>query len=87
MVPALPLPSPQALHAGFVECDDECLKRFKHSGTTATLAVCVGWELLVANVGDSLAYLDTGAQIIMVGLVLRVGNDFLFCRGTCMQLR
>jgi len=26
----------------------------------------VGWELLVASVGDSLAYLDTGAEIVQV---------------------
>ena len=60
---------PQALHAGFVDCDAACMKRFATSGTTATMAVCVGWELLVASVGDSYAYLDTGAQIIMVGVV------------------
>ncbi len=26
----------------------------------------VGWELIVANVGDSLAYLDTGSEIVVV---------------------
>ena len=26
----------------------------------------VGWELIVANVGDSLAYLDTGSEVIQV---------------------
>eukprot|EP00798_Chlamydomonas_sp_ICE-L_P008245 gene8245-1514_t len=57
---------PKALHAAFIECDTECTKRFKSSGTTATLAVAVGWELLVANVGDSDAYLDTGKEIILV---------------------
>ena len=36
------------------------------SGTTATAAVMVGWELLVANVGDSCAYLDTGAEVLLV---------------------
>jgi serine/threonine protein phosphatase PrpC len=56
----------QALHAAFVECDAECQRRFKSSGTTATLAVAVGWELLVASVGDSCAYLDTGAEVIQV---------------------
>lgn len=35
------------------------------SGTTATAAVVVGWELLVANVGDSCAYLDTGAEVLL----------------------
>ena len=36
------------------------------SGTTATAAVVLGWELLVANVGDSCAYLDTGAEVLLV---------------------
>lgn len=26
----------------------------------------VGWQLLVANVGDSLAYLDTGAEVVQI---------------------
>lgn len=26
----------------------------------------MGWELIVANVGDSLAYLDTGSEVIQV---------------------
>lgn len=39
------------MHQGFVETDAECIRRFKTSGTTATLAVVVGWEVLVANVG------------------------------------
>ncbi len=34
------------------------------SGTTATVAVVVGWEVLVANVGDSLAFLDTGSEVV-----------------------
>lgn len=56
----------QALFAGFVEADATCMSKYKESGTTATLAVAVGWELLVASVGDSLAYLDTGAEIVQV---------------------
>jgi serine/threonine protein phosphatase PrpC len=56
----------QALYGGFNEVDAECRRRFKTSGTTATLAVQVGWELIVANVGDSLAFLDTGAEILQV---------------------
>ncbi len=36
------------------------------SGTTATVAAIVGWDLLVASVGDSEAYLDTGAEVIQV---------------------
>lgn len=44
------------------------LTQFVHqvSGTTATVAVLVGWELLIANVGDSLAFLDTGSEVIQV---------------------
>lgn len=36
------------------------------SGTTATVVAIVGWEVFVANVGDSLAYLDTGSECIRV---------------------
>ena len=36
------------------------------SGTTATVAALVGWELVIANVGDSLAFLDTGSEVIQV---------------------
>lgn len=38
----------------------------ERGGTTATLAVVCGWELLVANVGDSCAYLDTGSEVLQV---------------------
>jgi serine/threonine protein phosphatase PrpC len=51
------------MFAGFLEADKVCKARFKVSGTTATLAVVVGWEVFVANVGDSEAYLDTGKQV------------------------
>ena len=56
----------QAMFAGFVEADKVCMAKYKESGTTATLAVAVGWELVIASVGDSLAYLDTGAEIVQV---------------------
>ena len=36
------------------------------SGTTATLAAFNGWQLVVANVGDSSAYLDTGSEVLQV---------------------
>lgn len=51
------------MFSGFLEADKTCRGRFKASGTTATLAVVVGWEVFVANVGDSAAYLDTGKQV------------------------
>jgi hypothetical protein len=43
------------------------------SGTTATVAAVVGWELLVANVGDSCAYLDTGAEVLLVRAAAGLG--------------
>lgn len=36
------------------------------SGTTATVAAVVGWDLVVASVGDSTAFLDTGAEVVQV---------------------
>ena len=54
------------MFAGFVEADKVCMAKYKESGTTATLAVAVGWELVIASVGDSLAYLDTGTEIVQV---------------------
>ena len=36
------------------------------SGSTATVAAVTGWEVLIANVGDSCAYLDTGVEVILV---------------------
>ena len=54
----------------------------------------VGWQLLVANVGDSCAYLDTGAEVVQVRNVpcvvhmLAGYNSNLLCimyLGTCWQ--
>lgn len=39
------------------------------SGATATVAVVVSWDLVVASVGDSTAYLDTGAEVVQVSSV------------------
>lgn len=36
------------------------------SGSTATVAALTGWEVVIANVGDSCAYLDTGVEVILV---------------------
>lgn len=57
---------PLALHRAFLKCDEMACKQFPHGGTTATLAFLCGWQLLVANVGDSCAYLDTGAEVLAV---------------------
>lgn len=58
---------PAACHAAFVRCNEEATRRFRAGGgTTATLAVSCGWELVVANVGDSCAYLDTGTEVLTV---------------------
>ena len=65
----------QALEAAFIEVDAECKRRYKRSGTTATVAIAVGWELLVANVGDSCAYLDTGAEILQLSCNHRVSEN------------
>jgi serine/threonine protein phosphatase PrpC len=58
--------APAALAAAFLRADREARRRFGEGGTTATLALLVGWDLVVANVGDSLAFLDTGAEVLQV---------------------
>ena len=40
------------------------------SGTTATVAAISGWEAVIANVGDSCAYLDTGVEVVLVSTPL-----------------
>ncbi|GAX81509.1 hypothetical protein CEUSTIGMA_g8937.t1 [Chlamydomonas eustigma] len=65
---------PKALFAGFVEANKVCMERYKESGTTATLVVAVGWTLLVASVGDSLAFLDTGTEILQISGNHRVSD-------------
>lgn len=74
---ALPTPSHvhQAMYAAFMRADAECKRRWKKSGTTATLAVACGWELLVASVGDSCAYLDTGREIMLVSANHRIDDN------------
>jgi serine/threonine protein phosphatase PrpC len=57
---------PQALVQAFIQTDKESHRRFNRGGTTATVAVLCGWELVVANVGDSLAYLDTGTEVLCI---------------------
>jgi len=57
---------PDAIQKSFLECDATACKRFANGGTTATIALLCGWQLIVANVGDSCAYLDTGAEVLAV---------------------
>eukprot|EP00201_Polytomella_parva_P010274 CAMPEP_0175054170 /NCGR_PEP_ID=MMETSP0052_2-20121109/9353_1 /TAXON_ID=51329 ORGANISM="Polytomella parva, Strain SAG 63-3" /NCGR_SAMPLE_ID=MMETSP0052_2 /ASSEMBLY_ACC=CAM_ASM_000194 /LENGTH=769 /DNA_ID=CAMNT_0016318829 /DNA_START=93 /DNA_END=2399 /DNA_ORIENTATION=- len=66
---------PKALYASFLETDRECQSKHKTSGTTATVVVQVGWELVIASVGDSCAYLDTGAEVIQVSGNHRVDDN------------
>lgn len=65
---------PQACVEGFADVDSQIARRAGgHSGgTTAVLAWVVGWELLVASVGDSLAVLDTGSEVLQVSGALRL---------------
>lgn len=57
----------QACTTAFKAVDADAQRRWPdRGGTTATLAVACGWELLVANVGDSCAYLDTGSEVLQV---------------------
>ncbi len=36
------------------------------SGSTATVLAVSGWQAIIASVGDSCAYLDTGAEVVLV---------------------
>ena len=44
----------------------DCRFVMQVSGATATVAVIVGWDLVIASVGDSTAFLDTGAEVVQV---------------------
>ncbi|KAK9814069.1 hypothetical protein WJX72_000281 [[Myrmecia] bisecta] len=57
---------PQALSRGFEETQKDFWSRSKVSGTTATVVALVGWEVVVANVGDSCAVLDTGSEVVQI---------------------
>ena len=48
----------------------------QQSGTTATLVTLVGWDVFVANVGDSCAYLDTGCEVLQASHTLCLLADF-----------
>lgn len=49
----------EALVAAFEDIDVQWRQKKQMSGTTITVAVVVGWLLTVANVGDSLAFLNS----------------------------
>jgi serine/threonine protein phosphatase PrpC len=68
---------PFALHESFERCDQEARRRYAKSGggSTATVAMAVGWELLIANVGDSLAYLDTGSEVLSLCVTHRLQDN------------
>jgi Protein phosphatase 2C len=55
--------APTILASVFSEVHYEFVAEHTESGTTATVVFLVGHELICANVGDSLAYIDTGAQV------------------------
>ncbi|CAD7696623.1 unnamed protein product, partial [Ostreobium quekettii] len=58
--------TPEALVEAFTCADDVCRAMNLDSGTTATVAVLAGWEVIIGNVGDSLAVLDTGCEVLQV---------------------
>lgn len=49
--PHAPTHKTQALHAGFVQCDEDVNAKYKQSGTTATLAVQVSRAVLATGGG------------------------------------
>ncbi|KAK3278009.1 hypothetical protein CYMTET_14019, partial [Cymbomonas tetramitiformis] len=57
---------PAALRYAFLATEKEFNARTRISGTTATVVVVCGWEAVVANVGDSLAFFDTGKEVVRV---------------------
>ncbi|KAL3143652.1 hypothetical protein ABBQ38_002448 [Trebouxia sp. C0009 RCD-2024] len=66
---------PAALVSTFKKVQDQFHAHTQVSGSTATVAVIVGWDLLVASVGDSEAYLDTGAEVIQVSDTHRLDDN------------
>jgi hypothetical protein len=57
---------PGVLNSVFQSVHDDFVIQHTESGTTATVVVVCGHEVLSANVGDSLAYLDTGCQVLLL---------------------
>jgi hypothetical protein len=57
---------PSILKSVFRSVNDDFVAQHSESGTTATVVVVCGREVVSANVGDSLAYLDTGTQVLLL---------------------
>ena len=66
---------PDSLDAAFRRADGDWKSRDLPSGTTATVAVVSGWELVCASVGDSCAYFHTGRQLLQVSGNHRIEED------------
>ncbi|DBA75361.1 hypothetical protein WJX77_001579 [Trebouxia sp. C0004] len=66
---------PAALVNTFRKVQEQFHKNTQVSGATATVAVIVGWDLVVASVGDSTAYLDTGAEVVQVSDTHRLDDN------------
>jgi Protein phosphatase 2C len=58
--------APTLLESTFQEVHADFISSEQKSGTTATVVFQCGHEMITANVGDSLAYLDTGTQVLLV---------------------
>ena len=67
---------PSAIHKAFLKADEQARKQFQQGGgTTATIAFLCGWQLLVASVGDSQAFLDTGNEVLSVSANHRLEDN------------
>ncbi|KAL0045273.1 hypothetical protein WJX82_002436 [Trebouxia sp. C0006] len=66
---------PAALVNTFRKVQEQFHENTQVSGATATVAVVVGWDLVVASVGDSTAYLDTGAEVVQVSDTHRLDDN------------
>eukprot|EP00887_Chlorella_sp_A99_P000939 scaffold5.g939.t1 len=65
----------QALAQTFLTLDHNFSTAARHSGCTLTVAVVAGRLLTVANVGDSAAVLDTGAEVVQLTDSHRIADN------------
>ena len=42
------------------------------------MAAFSGWEVVIANVGDSCAYMDTGVEVVLVSLLYPPTPSIIF---------